>query len=139
MELLTARRQALEKRQGELADMKETSPSVKLSIEEHCTEVRRRLAKLTFETKRNVLRLLVRRIIFEGNQVRICGVVPLAQQGAIATTGVDSCGHNAAMQATFSLAAGVHWDPAAARAASRANLVKANKALRALRQAEIKR
>jgi site-specific DNA recombinase len=130
LELLSARRKTIEKRQQEFTESTEANPSVQLSIEEYCAEVRRRLATLTFETKRNVLRLLVRRIIFEGNQVRIQGIIPLAPPGAIATTGVDLYGHNPTVMANFSFTALIHRDYTLVRAANRANLAKANEALR---------
>ena len=135
LELLEARRQALEKQRRELAVPSPKAHSVQLSVKEYCDEVRRKLSHLTFETKRNVLRLLVRRIVLEGERVRISGVIPLVAPGAIANTGVEPYVHNAALAANFTLTAEVRRDYAAARAASRANLVKASAALQALRQA----
>jgi site-specific DNA recombinase len=135
LEQLAVRRKVLEKQQCEFVQPKRTNRSVQMTVEEYCREIRRRLVNLTFETKRNVLRLLLRRIVFEGDQVRISGVIPLAASGGIANTGIESCGPNAALSASFTLTAAVHRDHTAAHAASRANLTRANAALRAQRQA----
>jgi hypothetical protein len=129
LESLAGRRGVLEKQQIEIAQPIQSDHSVKMSVEDYCNEVRRRLVNLTFETKRNVLRLLVRRIVFEGSQVRISGVIPLAASGGIAGTGVDSLERNPT-QARFSITAPMIWDNSAKRAASLANLAKANGVLR---------
>jgi site-specific DNA recombinase len=112
LESLAGRRGVLEKQQIEIAQPIQSDHSVKMSVEDYCNEVRRRLVNLTFETKRNVLRLLVRRIVFEGSQVRISGVIPLAASGGIAGTGVDSLERNPT-QARFSITAPMIWDNSA--------------------------
>jgi site-specific DNA recombinase len=130
LESLAGRREVLKKQQSELVHPSQTDHSVQMSVEDYCNEVRKRLVNLTFETKRNVLRLLVRHIVFEGARVRISGVIPLAASGGVATTGVGPCGRNTAMTANFTVCGPILRDLEAARAASRANLTKANDALR---------
>jgi len=127
---LAGRREALEKQQNEFAQPSSADRSVQMSVEDYCNEVRRRLVNLTFETKRSVLRLLVRQIVFEGGQVRISGVIPLAESGGIVSTGVDPCGRNSTTNANFTICGPILRDLEAARAANQANLVRANEALR---------
>jgi hypothetical protein len=130
LELLAARREVIEKQRRECSTPSQIDQSVRLSVQEYCDEVRRRLADLTFETKRKVLRLLVRRIVFEGERVRISGIIPLSSLGGIATTGVEPYGRNNAERliANFTLVTPVIRDLTASRAASRANLLKASAA-----------
>jgi site-specific DNA recombinase len=130
LESLAGRRKVLEKQQSEFVQPSQTDRSVQVSVEDYCNEVRRRIVNLTFETKRNVLRLLVRHIVFEGAQVRISGVIPLAASGGVATTGVGPCGRNTALTANFTVCGPILRDLEATHAASRANLTKANDALR---------
>jgi site-specific DNA recombinase len=118
------------------------------SVEESCRKIRERLPRLTFEAKRNVLRLLLRNVVYEGNQVRIAGVIPLKidgeivdttanhrahNAGGIADTTIDHYGHNPANNAEFSLVVPVNRNSMKAQAASRRNLIKANAALQRLR------
>lgn len=131
---LAGRRKVLEKQRGEFVQPNQADRSVQMSVEDYCNEVRRRLVNLTFETKRNVLRLLVRHIVFEGAQVRISGVIPLVASGGVATTRVGPCGRNTAMTANFTVCGPILRDLEAARAASRANLAKANYSLRLRRE-----
>jgi site-specific DNA recombinase len=133
LQLIAGRREALERQQREHTEPSDTNRSLRLSVNEYCEEVRRKLGDLTFETKRNVLRLLVRRVVFDGDRVRIVGVIPLTDPGGIATTGIESCGRNTSLEARFTLSARILRDHAAARATSCANLVKANAALQLLR------
>jgi site-specific DNA recombinase len=61
------------------------------SVEESCRKIRERLPRLTFETKRSILRLLLRKVVYEGDQVRISGVIPLEIDGGIAGTMANHC------------------------------------------------
>jgi len=129
MELLAGRRAAIEREREEGVDAIQTDQPLRLSVEEYCTEIRRKLANLTFESKRHVLRLLVRRVVFDGEAVRILGVIPLPPEGGIAPTGIYPAERNLTV-ANFVIRAPIVKDLTAVLAANRANLVKANEALR---------
>lgn len=150
LEILKSRRNALEAEDHNTAQLS-GQQSVRMTVEEYCKEVHRKLPGLTFETKRNLIRLLIRRITFDGDQAKIEGVIPMPDSesialtgvdrcgpnseitGEIATTGLDCCGHNAASAAIFSMTVPIHRDHSLARAASNANLIKANAALEKMR------
>jgi len=78
MERLTSRREALEARRAELRRTAAQPPvaALRRSVREWLKLARRRLRALTFEVKQRFLQLLVSEIVFEGNQVRIRGVIP---------------------------------------------------------------
>jgi hypothetical protein len=130
LESLKSRRHALETQRTDAAQSKEPGLSIRRSVDDYCNIIHRKLEHLTFETKRNVLRLLVRRIVFDGKEVRILGVIPLMDSGGIAPTGIDPLERNPAMVATFKVCGPILRNLEAARAASRANLARANDALR---------
>ncbi len=94
LESIASRKRLLEKQRGELAQRQHPALQVQSSIEDYSGKIRKRLVKLNFETKRDVVRLLLRKVIFEGNQVRISGVLPLPPLGRIATTETDLYGRN---------------------------------------------
>jgi hypothetical protein len=141
---VSARKKLLDKRKEELA--KQDSPlPVRRSIEDYCESIRRRLGNLSFDTKRNVLRLLLRSIVYDGDVVRITGIVPLtpahedvsqASENTplpareIEGTGIDHLVRNHAGSVVFTLTGAVSRPRDLAIAASRANLVKANAARR---------
>ena len=96
LEMIASRRRMLEKENRELAQRLQPALPVQSSVEEYCHKIRERLGNLTFETKRSVIRLLLRKVVFEGDQVRITGIIPLSDQGGIADTMVHSRAHNPA-------------------------------------------
>jgi site-specific DNA recombinase len=67
---------------------------VHTSVQDFCKEIQQRLSRLTFETKRAVVRLVLRRIVFEGQSVRIAGIIPLQNTGRIVTTASSRHGRN---------------------------------------------
>ena len=77
LELIAGRRKLLEKQKRELAQRLQPALPVTASVDDYCRQIRERLGNLTFETKRSIVRLLVRKIVFEGDQVRISGVIRL--------------------------------------------------------------
>lgn len=162
LESIAVRRRFFEDQQKAADQSAQPKISVHKTVQEYCQEIRERLSQLTFETKRAVVRLLLRRIVFEGDLVRITGVIPLRQPsgvggaashrddrghagGGVATTGTDRSGRNLAPvgnadrpagELLFELVRQVERDHTAAVAASRANLVKANAALAKRRLAD---
>jgi len=148
LELIEGRRQLLEKQKRELNQRRQPALPVSVSVDDYCREIRERLGNLTFETKRSIVRLLLRKVVFEGDQVRISGVIRLPDRngnpaklpigdgsdgGGIGTTGVDSRGRNPATNVAFTLVQAIDRNSERAAAASRANLIKANAASRRLR------
>jgi len=89
LESIANRRKLLEKQAQQSKQPEQTI--TRGSVEESCRKIRERLPRLTFETKRNVLRLLLRKVVYEGNQVRISGVIPLKIDGEIVDTTVNHC------------------------------------------------
>ena len=77
LELIAGRRKLLEKQKRDLAQYLQPALPVTASVDDYCRQIRDRLSNLTFETKRSIVRLLVRKIVFEGDQVRISGVIRL--------------------------------------------------------------
>jgi site-specific DNA recombinase len=121
LDSIRSRRKLLEKQSREL---QEPQPSIaRDSVEEVCKKIRERLPHLTFETKRSILRLLLRKVVFEGHQAKISGVIPLGSSGEIVNTTTDHYAHNPAVEAPFFLVAPVSRNFARARAASRMNLI----------------
>ncbi|MDP9049584.1 MAG: hypothetical protein M3O31_02530, partial [Acidobacteriota bacterium] len=136
LQLISDRRQLLDKQRREMLQQSQPAHSVRASVEDTCRQFRERLRHLSFDTKRAILRLVVRRIVFEGDRVRISGVIPLADKGsdervdvhsgsvgqaasAIAGTGTDSRARNHATMAEFTLVGGVTRSREVAVAASR--------------------
>lgn len=137
---LQARRKILESRQSELARTNQSGPAeMQGSLEEYCRIVAAKLAVLDPAKRQQILRLLLRSVVFEGERVRIRGIIPLTPAGQIASTGSDSYARNVAMpenqlsnggKVPFELIRDVIRDETAARTASLANLAKANRALK---------
>jgi site-specific DNA recombinase len=131
LESIANRRKLLEKQSQELH---KPQPSItRDSVEKSCRKIREHLPRLTFETKRNILRLLLRKVVFEGGQVRISGVIPLGNRGEIVDTTTDHYVNYPAANAEFSLVVPVSRNLIRAQAASRQNLRKANAARERLR------
>jgi site-specific DNA recombinase len=131
LESISSRRKLLEKQDNELRHPQPVL--MQESVEDCCRKIRQRLPGLTFETKRSVLRLMLRKVVYEGSQVRISGVIPLRVAGKIVDTKTDHCVHNPAADAEFSFVVPVIRNPMRAQAACRMNLKKANAALARLR------
>jgi site-specific DNA recombinase len=127
LKLLAARRKVLESPERTLPKSK---LPVQKSVAEYCKEIRSRLSTLTIETRRRVLQLLLRDVVFDGEMVRISGVIPLRNAARIAGTETDSLGRNPTPEAVFAFTAPVLRNYEVARAASLANLAKANEAIR---------
>ena len=77
LDLLVGRRNLLEGRSKELSDRQSQLP-IRRSVDDYCQTIHERLSDLSFATKRSILRLLLKRVIVEGDQVRICGIIPLS-------------------------------------------------------------
>jgi site-specific DNA recombinase len=81
------RRKLLEKQSREL---QEPQPSItRDSVEGVCKKIRKQLYHLTFEAKRSIVRLLLRKVVFEGHQAKISGVIPLGSSGEIVNATTD--------------------------------------------------
>lgn len=150
--MISDRRQLLDKQRGELLRSSQPAQLARASAEDICQQFRERLGNLSFEKKRSILRLLVKRIVFKGNQVVISGSIPLpdtgthafaeadsrAKQpgGGIADTEIYHLARNNVALAEFTLAVPVIRSQELAMAARRANLIKANVALRRFRTSD---
>jgi hypothetical protein len=134
---IAERRKSLEKQS--LTDSSTQAQTLQPPIKRLCDGMASRLSNLTFETKRTILRELIRKIVYEGEQVRIVGIIPLAEAGEIAPTRTHLYGHNAPATIPFMFAAPVVRDPARFRAACASNLRKANEVLAGKRRAELRR
>ena len=132
LESISSRRKLLEKQGSELRHLQPVLTQE--PVEDYCRKIRQRLPHLTFETKRSVLRLLLRKVVFEGSQVRISGVLPLRVGGKIVDSMTNHCAHNPAADAEFSFIAPLLRDSTRAQAARSMNLRKANAALQRCRQ-----
>jgi site-specific DNA recombinase len=76
------RKTSLETRKGPLVAHTDISPAeVHRSVTDYCQVVARRLKAFSFEERRSFLRLLLDEIRYEGHQVRIKGVIPVAYTG----------------------------------------------------------
>jgi len=166
LEAFRARRMNLQSRKSALD--RESQPKaafVRRSLEEYCQVIAGKLATLGWEKRQRLLRLLLRSVIFEGDQVRIRGIIPLSDNapsavdpaeanatlntGRIASTSSKPYARNVAEQSTeamlqgddsrgtlsFELVRTVERDETAAKVASLANLIKANAALKRKREA----
>src|SRR4029077_13955659 len=147
---------------------KETQPDealVQRSLEEYCKLVRTNLTKLNRDERQRLLRLLLKSVIFEGERVRIQGIIPFTDEppltepatnihhpvpAHIASTTSWRCARNDGPQSpefleigsrprpmiSFELIAKVERDTTARRTANLANLIKANEARKKLREAD---
>lgn len=71
--------------------------AVRHPLEQYCQRVSERLGTLVEEQKQQILRLLLTRVVFEGDRVRITGVIPVGthdQHGVVATTASWDDGRN---------------------------------------------
>jgi hypothetical protein len=155
---LKARVSSLEARKSAL--VQQTKPEqtlVRRSIEEYCQLVAQKLESLNLEERRRLLRLLLRSVIFEGDQVKIRGIIPLGDSNVppaeimdgpspkperIASTASGHCARNRATERaepllswadshsaiSFELKVKVEKDTTCLRAARLRNLMKANEA-----------
>jgi site-specific DNA recombinase len=165
LDSLRARQKALHSRQATLP--KETQPDealVQRSLEEYCKLIRARLTKLNRDERQRLLRLLLKSVIFEGERVRIQGIIPFTDErpliepvtnihhpvpAHIANTTSWCCARNQesalseswraashpSQGISFELIANVEKDTPASRAARLVNLTKANEARRKMREA----
>lgn len=97
--LLSGRRKILDGRQKEMAKASTQNP-IHQTVEDYCKTIRDRLGDLTFETKRSILRLLLKKIVFEGGGVTITGIIPLSAASGIAATGINHLGRNSTHEKT---------------------------------------
>jgi site-specific DNA recombinase len=166
LDSLRARQKVLQSRQATLP--KETQPDeavVQRSLDEYSKLVRTRLTKLNRDERQRLLRLLLKSVIFEGERVRIQGIIPCADEppltepatnihhsvpAHIASTTSWRCARNDGPQSPeflevgshprpmifFELIAKVERDTTARRTANLANLIKANEARKKLREAD---
>jgi site-specific DNA recombinase len=164
LEALRSRQRNLQVRQASASGETKPDQTIVLrSIDEYCTLVRTRLIELNGDQQQRILRLLLKAVVFEGKRVRIQGIIPLSDDSqpaildaktpyqssiGIASTSSWSCALNNASEArqlldsrshphntiSFELTVAVERDTTASTAASRANLVKANEALKKLRE-----
>ncbi|MDP9049506.1 MAG: recombinase family protein [Acidobacteriota bacterium] len=106
LQLISDRRQLLDKQRREMLQQSQPASSLRASVEDTCRQYRERLRHLTFDTKRAILRLVVRRIVFEGDRVRISGVLPLVDEDRSA----DSEAHRRSVNQTAGVIAGTETD-----------------------------
>jgi site-specific DNA recombinase len=92
---IAARRQFFED-QKKAAHAEQLTIPLHMTVQAFCEEIRQRLSQLTFETKRAVIRLVLRQITFEGVSVRIAGIIPFKSAGSIVNTASARCGRNPA-------------------------------------------
>jgi hypothetical protein len=166
MEELRTRTSLLESRESALARRQKADKTLVLrSLEEYRQVVAGRLAILTVDERRRLLRLLLRAVVFEGDRVTIRGIIPMGNDspspagaavtgqspdpGRIANLTSWHCVRNDALERTASMLAGpgpyrtmsfdlmatVKKDTTASRAAMLRNLIKANEALKRMREA----
>jgi site-specific DNA recombinase len=136
---ITGRRNALEKQRQEATGRSVQAKSIQGPVKQFCDQIVGRLTNLTFETKRAILRELIRKIVFEGNQIRIVGIIPISGTDEIAHTQTHLYGHNPPGTIAFAFTAPIIRDPARFRAASMANLGKANEVLARKRRRKLRR
>jgi hypothetical protein len=77
MNLLRDRRAVLENEQGSRERNATSRAQLQKNIDAMCKEFQDRLKNLSFEAKRAVIRLLVTKIVFDGNHASITGVIPM--------------------------------------------------------------
>ncbi len=82
---LRSRTSTLEARNAELGrdDAGPAPAEVQKSVEQYCRLVSRRLDEMDTGEKQRLLRLLVEEIIFEGDRIRIRGIIPLIPDGEL--------------------------------------------------------
>ena len=93
---LKGRRKMLGNEQSRENGSSRVKEKIQSGIKEVCAELSDRLANLTFETKRSVIRLLVKQILFSGDQVKIVGIIPLDWDDGVAATTSQPNEHNSA-------------------------------------------
>ncbi|OLE55409.1 MAG: hypothetical protein AUG51_02830 [Acidobacteria bacterium 13_1_20CM_3_53_8] len=83
LQKINARKSALENRKAHLNENTQSlkSSNVKATILDYCKRAAQRLKHFTFEERQRFLRLIVNKIIYEGQQVRIKGIIPLSKDG----------------------------------------------------------
>jgi site-specific DNA recombinase len=83
LEKLKARKMALEARREKLAEEGSSAKvlDVRSSAVDYCRKVAARLKTLTTEERQRFLRLVIDQVVFEGNRVRIKGIIPLPKEG----------------------------------------------------------
>jgi site-specific DNA recombinase len=153
LEGIKARRGFLESQQSNtMASTKPSTANARRPLQAFCHDISTRLATLDRERQQQLLRLLLKGVVFEGTRVRIQGVIPLGDRdpaslsspdgsgrsdspgGSIATTASYLRGRNSPLasdpvrqpgEVLFELIREVEHDNTARIAASRANLLKA--------------
>ena len=77
-------RKALVESRGKIAEGSNSERTrIRRPVEEYCRIASERLTNLTPADRRRVIRLIVQNVIFEGNTVRIAGVLPIAPHDEI--------------------------------------------------------
>lgn len=107
MEKINLRKASLERRKASLINRNESQPlaEVQHSLTSYCRTVARRIGEFSFEERQRFLRLIINQIVFEGEQVRIRGIIPLPtgisssaaqveSDDVNETTVIDSCDLN---------------------------------------------
>jgi site-specific DNA recombinase len=100
LEKIKARTAALEARKGKIAE--EGSPAedadVRRSAVDYCLKVAVRLKALTAEERQHFLRLLIDQVVFEGERVRIKGIIPLLQEEKASTDNGNERGESVILE-----------------------------------------
>jgi site-specific DNA recombinase len=88
LEKVNLRKNALKSNSAHLAEQPNLSnlQAVRKSVTDYCRQVAERLKSFTLEERQRFLRLVVDRVIFEGEQVRINGILPVSQSGRARTS-----------------------------------------------------
>jgi hypothetical protein len=84
LEGLNNRKTAAESRKASLSALPAhtlTPQSVKKSVAEYCRLAAQRLKEFTLEERQRFLRLIVNSVIYEGERVRIRGIIPILEAG----------------------------------------------------------
>ncbi len=85
LQSISSRRKFFEA-QSKTLDAQSPKIAVHKTVQEYCSEMRQRLSLVSPDTRRAVVRLIVRRVVFEGSSVRIVGIIPLKDEGGISST-----------------------------------------------------
>jgi site-specific DNA recombinase len=84
LEKINLKKNALSNRKAHLVEQPKTStlPAIKRSVADYCRQAAERFKSFTLEERQHFLRLIINSVVFEGKQVRIRAIIPLAQAGA---------------------------------------------------------
>jgi site-specific DNA recombinase len=89
LEQLKARKSALDLRRAEIQQQAAVPPEqIERAVTDYCAEAARNLASFTDEQWRDLLRTVIQTIVFDGNQVKIQGAIPVDAPVGTEGTGI---------------------------------------------------